>query len=614
MLKHDVQEIPGRLRVSQRPARSPSVRLLGEMPETGFEESQWLVERDGRFLQLTELLYRVLEQTNGERSLEEIARAVTDSTEWLASDEDVQQLIRRKLIPLGLVTVPGEQAEHRNGTRHADSPSPLAVNLKLKTLGPRVIDPLTSLLQYLYWPPVLAPLLAGAVAAHVWLYAVHGLTGAVVDALFTPSFLLVLLALTLLSGIVHEFGHASALRYGGGRPRRIGFGFYLVFPAFFTDVTDSYRLGRWGRVRTGLGGVYFHLLFAVALIGASIALGQEFLLLAVVLINVEIVRQFIPFVRLDGYWVLADLTGIPDFLSQTGPFLRSLLPAGRIQGTRLPRLKRWVRAAFLTYLLVTIPLLAVLLFAMVRYLPRVATIVWDAAATQLALFAAGRRDGDVLGMATAAAELTVLVLPALGMAYLVYTLTWRPLRAVWRQPTAPRRLAGGILVAAALSAIGLWWAPKLPFARSVAPAGVRTFAVADRTHVRGSVEYAQTPPVGGPHASVWQNCGFYERPIRNENAVHSLEHGAVWIAYRPSLAAEERQILRRIADEQTYVLVSPYPGLTRPVVASAWGRQLALASVHDARLDRFLRAYRLDARAPEAGGPCTGGKGDPRSE
>ncbi|MBA3445542.1 MAG: hypothetical protein H0T58_11920, partial [Gemmatimonadales bacterium] len=86
----------------------------------------------------------------------------------------------------------------------------------------------------------------------------------------------------------HEFGHASALRYGGGRVRGMGAGFYLIYPAFFTDVTDSYRLGRWARVRTDLGGFYFHLTFALGLIGLYWVTGQEFLLVVVLLINLDI--------------------------------------------------------------------------------------------------------------------------------------------------------------------------------------------------------------------------------------------------------------------------------------------------------------------------------------
>ena len=140
-----------------------------------------------------------------------------------------------------------------------------------------------------------------------------------------------------------------------------------------------------------------------------------------------------------------------------------------------------------------------------------------------------------------------------------------------------------------------------------APAGVQTFADVPRGHTQNPVSYPQTPPVGGEHSPVWQNCGFYAKPVANENAVHSLEHGAVWITYRPDLPGDQIDTLRKLADGQTHVLVSPYPDLPAPVVASAWGRQLTLDSASDSRLDQFVRAFRQGPQTPEPGASCTGG-------
>ncbi len=148
---------------------------------------------------------------------------------------------------------------------------------------------------------------------------------------------------------------------------------------------------------------------------------------------------------------------------------------------------------------------------------------------------------------------------------------------------------------------------------SSAPAGVRTFDVASRDHVSGPVAYPQTPPVGGNHDATWQNCGFYAEAIDAERGVHSLEHGAVWITYRPGLAADQIDILRRLATSQSHVLVSAWDGeLASPVVASAWGRQLALDSAADPALAAFLRAFRVGPQTPEPGAPCTGGRSTPR--
>jgi hypothetical protein len=104
-----------------------------------------------------------------------------------------------------------------------------------------------------------------------------------------------------------------------------------------------------------------------------------------------------------------------------------------------------------------------------------------------------------------------------------------------------------------------------------------------------------------------QNCGFYSEPVRNETAVHSMEHGAVWITYRPGLPTEQVDKLRELATSKTYVLVSPYPDLPAPVVASAWGNQLRLDSAEDPHLKQIVATFRQGPQTPEPGTPCTGG-------
>jgi hypothetical protein len=144
------------------------------------------------------------------------------------------------------------------------------------------------------------------------------------------------------------------------------------------------------------------------------------------------------------------------------------------------------------------------------------------------------------------------------------------------------------------------------------PGEVETYDVGPAgQHTEGDVDYAQTPPVGGEHNPVWQNCGFYDRPVTDEVAVHSLEHGAVWITYSPDLPQDQVDRLRDLAQSQTYVLVSPYPDLDSPVVASAWGKQVKLERADDADLERFVRAYSQGPQTPEPGAACTGGVGEP---
>jgi hypothetical protein len=119
------------------------------------------------------------------------------------------------------------------------------------------------------------------------------------------------------------------------------------------------------------------------------------------------------------------------------------------------------------------------------------------------------------------------------------------------------------------------------------------------------------PPAGGVHFDIWQNCGVYEEPIASGNAVHSLEHGAVWIAYQPDLAAAEVQQLRERVEGDAFLLMAPYPGLQSPVVLSAWGLQLEVDEADDRRIDRFIDRYRLGSQTPEPGAVCINGIGDP---
>ncbi len=424
------------------PALAPNVQLVGEMQETGFQDRQWLVQRDGRFIQLTELLYRLLEQANGERTLEEIAAGVTDTTDWMVTADNVRQLIQAKLIPLGLIAPadgapePRRRERRRERRRRERARSPLALNLRVRMVSPRLINPFTSVLQFLFAPPVLIPILLAIGIAHGWLYFVHGVAESFREVLYTPGGLLIVLAITLTASVFHEFGHASALRYGGGKVRGMGAGIYLVYPVLYTDVTDSYRLGRWARVRTGLGGMYFHLIFTLGIIGYYLISGQELVLLVVPLITLEIVRQFFPFIRLDGYWVLADLTGIPDFFSQMGPFLRSVLPGSRWKGDKLPNLKPWVKAVFGAYIIITIPVLSLLLYLLITRLPLIMTTIHDSLLVQAQIFSVAQASGDLLLLTASASQMILLALPALGIAYLFYKLSRLCgvlLRAIWKR-------------------------------------------------------------------------------------------------------------------------------------------------------------------------------------
>ncbi len=223
------------------------------------------------------------------------------------------------------------------------------------------------------------------------------------------------------------------MRYGGGKVRGMGVGLYIVYPAMYTDTTDSYRLGRWARVRTDLGGFYFHLIFALAIMGLYLLTGYEFLLVVVLLINFDIFYQCLPLVRFDGYWALADLTGIPDFFSQMGAFLRSLLPIPGWKGASLPNLKPLAKTVFIAYIAIVVPLLALLLSRLLIHLPGIVAAARDSFLNQVKTFASAVSEQDLAEATLALLQTLMLGLQMLGIAYLIYTLGRVLIVMVWKR-------------------------------------------------------------------------------------------------------------------------------------------------------------------------------------
>lgn len=129
-----------------------------------------------------------------------------------------------------------------------------------------------------------------------------------------------------------------------------------------------------------------------------------------------------------------------------------------------------------------------------------------------------------------------------------------------------------------------------------------------RNHVQGVVNYTDSPPFGGDHDPTWADCNgtVYPSELRKENAVHMLEHGAVWITYKPGLAADQVDALKQKVSGVGYMALSPYPGLKSNVSLQSWGHQLFVDSATDSRVDRFINDLRLNsAVTPEFGATCT---------
>jgi len=179
----------------------------------------------------------------------------------------------------------------------------------------------------------------------------------------------------------------------------------------------------------------------------------------------------------------------------------------------------------------------------------------------------------------------------------------------FRRKWLPWIIIGLVIILAIAAFLMIEVVPK-----TAAVTGIEKFGNLSRDHVTGPVDYPQVVPVGGAHSATWENCGIYAQPVPKEMAVHSMEHGAVWITYQSDLPADQVQQLRDLVRGKSFVLLSPWPetpALPSPVVASAWGLQMKADNASDPRLAQFVRNYANGSQTPEPGAVCSGGNGSP---
>ena len=351
----------------------PGVRLLGEYQGSGFVEPRYLVARsDGQLLHVSRLLFLVASALRESVSPTSAAQQVSAAYGRTLTPDGLVLLVEHKLQPMGLACV-DRPAHPRAAVPPAPGPPSapalrskplLALRFRRVLLSQGATRVVAAALAPLFTPVVVVALVGSLLATDTWLVRSASLDTAVADTLRTPPVMLLLLAILLGSTLFHEFGHAAACRYGGATPGAIGVALYVVYPAFYTDVTQSYRLGRAGRVRTDLGGVYFNAISALALTALYAQTAYAPLLLAIALVHLELVQQLLPLARLDGYFIVADLIGVPDLFSRVGPILSSLVP-GRGASPRVRELRPAARAVVTIWVLTAVPVMVGLLAVLV---------------------------------------------------------------------------------------------------------------------------------------------------------------------------------------------------------------------------------------------------------
>ncbi len=443
-------DVPGPVQV---PRLAEGVELLGEYQGSGYSQPPSLVRRaDGQVIQMSALLYGVTCRIDGCRGPAAIADLVSGDLGRSLTADQVRYLITAKLLPLGIVAAEGAPAAPPKAR-------PLFALRARGTLLPgRAANAAGVLLRPLFRWPVVAAVAVTVAAVDYWLFAVHGLGAGVQQVLRNPADLLIVVGLSVVSAVFHECGHAAGCRYGGARPGVIGVGIYLVWPSFFTNVTDSYRLSRAGRLRTDLGGLYFNLIFMLALAGIYVATSDQVLLLVIAVTHLEMLEQLLPFVRFDGYFILSDLVGVPDLFARVAPVLKSALPTGR-RDPRVAGLRRGTRIVVTGWVLCVIPLLTFMLGFLLLYLPQVNRALWRSASLQAQLMpaaVAGHRYAvaavDAVGVALVTLSLAGSLYIAAGLAGRAVTVGRR-----WSAGRPARRLLAAAASLAALAALAAFW-------------------------------------------------------------------------------------------------------------------------------------------------------------
>lgn len=444
-------------------ALAAGTELLGEFHGSGRVPTPYLIRRgDGRMLEVSPVLYAVAASLDGGSGLDDAARRVGAALHRNVSADSVDFLIERKLRPLGIIG--GDVGQPPKAP-----PAPvLALSIRAGAVPAAAVRRLARVFRPLFFPPVVVALLGALAVIDVDLVLGQEL-GTATDGLASrPGELLLVVALTLVAGLFHELGHATASRYGGAEPGAVGVGIYLLWPVFYNDLNDSYRLSRRGRLRADLGGVYFNIVFIVVLAALHRVTGYPPLLAAIVVQHLAIAQQFLPFVRLDGYYIVSDLAGVPDLFGRIRPTVRSIFGKSGSAGAPADLTPR-ARAIVTAWVLATVPLLGGLTVLLVAGLPSLVAGAWQSLGNQVAVAvkaaAAGEPASALLGVVGA----VIVAVPLAGLGGLVVrsaVAVGRRMRRATRPKPASRHrspsqrtaLPARTVLGASLIAYVGWWA------------------------------------------------------------------------------------------------------------------------------------------------------------
>jgi putative peptide zinc metalloprotease protein len=277
------------------------------------------------------LYMELVKQFDGERTDEEAIDAFLERHPGSFEREWLRRLVRQSLLPKGVLV-----HAHQDPSRVAVSSQPKRAFLyiKLPIFPPSVVEPVARCLSFMFkWPALLLGVLL-FVAAHVYVYGVLIQQQNVDFNQLNAASILLLLLLSTLGTLCHEFGHASAAAHYGCRRMTIGWGLYIIYTVLWTNVSEAWKLPRRQRAMIDIGGVYFELIFLLLMVALYVKTGNLVFLFAVIMIDVNIVMTLNPFLRMDGYWLMSDLFGIVNLRQQQTAWVEEVL--AKLFGGRAP--------------------------------------------------------------------------------------------------------------------------------------------------------------------------------------------------------------------------------------------------------------------------------------
>jgi putative peptide zinc metalloprotease protein len=304
--------------------------------DTSSTEPQYLVcTPEGAKLQVSAAIHFLLNLMDGQHSMEQVTGAFSNYMGRVYHQTEIEQILEEYLVPYNLIAGRKSERKRSNNT---------SIHFKIVLLPAHWALCIADNLRFLFDWRLATYFLTCIVIVHVFVYGPFAfMVRPIAVVNFTTPGLadnLIVIALILLSNLWHELGHATACRLYGVRNGHIGFGFYLFFPVFYTDVSEAWHLPRLQRAVVDVAGIYFQLIFSTGLYILYLITGNLVFLLAFIGIAAILLFTLIPFFKFDGYWLVSDLIGVPNLRQRS----QSLLKLGLVKlWQRINGIKRAVK-------------------------------------------------------------------------------------------------------------------------------------------------------------------------------------------------------------------------------------------------------------------------------